>query len=615
MNFVSTFIAVISLIGIGIVESSLQVRTTSGILTGHYNTDWHIREFLGVPFGVPPVGDLRFKAPVPLYSSERTLKVQKFAATCVQPPHIKSAINPLLHFNQTSMSEDCLYLNLYAPPVGEEELFPVMVFLAGEGFNYADPSQFDGTYLASTSKVIVVTISYRVSVFGFLNTLSKDAPGNVGLLDQRLALKWIQNNIKAFGGDANKVTLCGRFTGAMSAAIHAFSPVSRNETLFQRIILHSGVPDGKWVIDTSPLNAVTEVAEIAGCVYNNISATISCLKNLTTEEILKHSLAVKSVWRPSLDFNLIDETSITSKITKGNYSPVDVLIFTNNNEGSICLTALKVFNITLYDKMMNGLMTKAEKDDLMASFLLDVYKDSNSFVNKLVSFVYGENPTTDMKTQFMKFCGDLYISAASQKLADVLADKNEKVFVAELVHRPSFSNQPKFIEAGHGDSVVYSLGLPLQLQNLPEREKHLTREIMRRMESFMHYGNPSPKNEAFWPMYSNKTRLVKLFGAESVVDVVKTTHEETALFWQNIIPAAYQDNCPPMPFSAALIDPEENNAEQSQVSFLGTLVSVPAAEHILNGLLYFSGMLVISLLLCLSIILRQSTSTSFRRLK
>lgn len=479
-------LAVISLISGDDHGDHPQVRTSSGILIGRYNKNWPVKEFLGVPYGMPPTGKLRFQLPVAINNPENTLKTQAFAPICLQPPHIKSAINPLLKFNQTSMSEDCLYLNLYVPTSTGEEPIPVMVFLSGEGFSYADPSQFDGTYFAATSKVILITVSYRVSVFGFLNALNKEAPGNVGLLDQRLALKWVKENIKAFGGDTSRITLSGRFTGAMSAAIHAFSPLSLTETLFQRIILFSGVPDGKWIVDTSPLNSVTELAEIAGCIYGDLNTTISCLKDMSADKLLKHASSIKNPWRPSLDFQLIDDASIL-KVTKGNFSPVDTLIFTNNNEGSLCFTALKVLAKDLYNKFLNNSVTKAELEKVMGSFLLDVYKQPNDLVNKLVSYVYAENEK-DRKSQFEEFCGDLYVKGVSYKLADMLADKHANVFVAELVHRPSFSNQPSFIEAAHGDNVIYSLGLPLQIQTLRDSEILLTREIMREMANFIYYG-------------------------------------------------------------------------------------------------------------------------------
>ena len=129
-----------------------------------------------------------------------------------------------------------------------------------------------------------------------------------------------------------------------------------------------------------------------------------------------------------------------------------------------------------------------------------------------------------------------------------------------------------------------------------------------------HFRKPSPTSDSLWPVYSNETKLVKRFGAGPKAEVVKTPYESTVLFWESIIPAAYHENCHSLPVSEALTSTRDDN-NTSHVTFLGTWVSVPAAEYIMNGLICILGFLLFSLLLSLAIILRQSYSTSFRRLK
>lgn len=133
--------------------------------------------------------------------------------------------------------------------------------------------------------------------------------------------------------------------------------------------------------------------------------------------------------------------------------------------------------------------------------------------------------------------------------------------------------------------------------------------------SLFHFRRPSSESDSnLWPTYSNKTKLVKLFGAGAGENIVKSPYEGTVLLWESIIPAAYHENCHSVPLTAALTSTGDEHSP-SHVTFLGTWVSVPAAEYIMNGLICILGFLLFSLLLSLAIILRQSYSTSFRRLK
>lgn len=470
-------------------EDDLHVSTTSGLLKGKRGIirGKQMKLFLGVPYATPPVGDLRFKPPVPLQSESVERNAEEFAPICYQPPHIKEVMSPLLTPNTAELSEDCLYLNLYIPDTQENELLPVIVWIAGEGFNYADPRQFDGNYLSSQGKLILVTISYRVSVFGFLSALHNDAPGNVGLLDQRMALRWIQENIGNFGGDKDKVTLFGRFTGAMSAAIHAFSPLSKQEKLFHRVILSSGVPDGEWVFDRNPLNATFALAQATDCVFSSMAETVKCFKRLAADVLLRAALSIPHPWRPVLDFNLIYEPSLKAA-AKSNYSPVDIMIGLNNDEGSLCVTGLNAMKSQFYNKMVEKRLSKEDFKQLVESCMMDIYKENDKFVNKLTVYNYMDSDVSRLNEKFVDFCGDLYVTAHSERLADILSKSGKRVFMYELAHRPSFSNHPAFIQAAHGDDVLYALGLPLQLESLPEEEVSLTKKLMNTVSNFARYG-------------------------------------------------------------------------------------------------------------------------------
>lgn len=468
-------------------ESNLFVQTSSGTLTGKSVTvlNKNLRLFLGVPYALPPVGSLRFLPPREFEAPSQYKDTTTYAASCYQPPHLESVISPLLMPNKADISEDCLYLNLYIPETNETNPnFPVMVWLAGEGYDYADPQQFDGSYLAAEGNVIVITVNYRVSVFGFLSSLSEDAPGNAGLLDQRMALKWVQENVAEFGGNPDNVTLFGRFTGAMSAAIHAFSPLSREESLFRRVILQSGVPVGDWVFDRNPLNSTYTLADANNCEFPSVKDTINCLRKVPANLLLKGAMKLPQRFRPVFDFHLIRESFFKS-IPKA--APVDVLIGINNDEGSLCTITLNAIGSPLYKKILKQELSDTDFSGLIEENMLAFFKRNDTLLNRLANYEY-KTPGQSLRSLYIKFCGDIYITSRAQKLADVVSESGMNTYMYEFAHRPSFSIHPSFIRAGHGDDVLYALGLPLKMTNLPEREARLTRRMVQTFVNFARTG-------------------------------------------------------------------------------------------------------------------------------
>ncbi|NXC45228.1 ACES Acetylcholinesterase, partial [Penelope pileata] len=179
--------------------------------------------FLGIPYAQPPLGPLRFQAPRPAqpWPGVRDAGSQPFA--CFQPVDTtfpgfggSEMWNP-----NREMSEDCLYLNVWAPHPPPRRGAAVLVWIYGGGFSSGAGSPYDGRYLAGAEGVLVVSMNYRVGALGFLALPGHpEAPGNAGLLDQRLALRWVQENIAAFGGDPAAVTLFGESAGAASVGLH-----------------------------------------------------------------------------------------------------------------------------------------------------------------------------------------------------------------------------------------------------------------------------------------------------------------------------------------------------------------------------------------------------------
>src|SRR5690554_862296 len=240
-----------------------QVKVQQGVVEGSIEGD--LRVFKGIPFAAPPVGELRWKAPQPAESWDGVKSTKKYAPTPMQGG------NPA-----SGKSEDCLYLNVWTPAQSAEEQLPVMVWIYGGGFSFG--STFDlvhnGEHLARKG-VVVVSVAYRVGQLGFLAhpELSAESPngvsGNYGLLDQIAGLQWVKDNIAAFGGDPNKVTVFGESAGGISVSMLCASPLAKG--LFQGAISQSGGSFGPTRSETFPgENMKTlEMAEQDGMAYRS----------------------------------------------------------------------------------------------------------------------------------------------------------------------------------------------------------------------------------------------------------------------------------------------------------------------------------------------------------
>lgn len=216
-----------------------RVKTANGVVQGS-STSTGIRIFRAIPFAAPPVGELRWKAPQPVKNWEGVRQAVAFGPNCMQRPVFGD-----MEFRNKGMSEDCLYLNVWTPAKSASDKLPVLVYFFGGGLVAGDGSElrYDGESMASKG-IVSVTISYRVTVFGFLAhpELTAEAPyhasGNYGFLDQNAALRWVQGNIAAFGGDPKRVTIAGQSAGSRSVTVQMISPLSKN--LFAGAIMESG---------------------------------------------------------------------------------------------------------------------------------------------------------------------------------------------------------------------------------------------------------------------------------------------------------------------------------------------------------------------------------------
>lgn len=219
---------------------SVQTRIENGVIEGLYDTQTKLQMYLGIPYAKPPVGELRWKAPQNTGNWDGIKETKKFGPRAVQ-----SNVFGDMNFRSNGISEDCLYLNVWTPAKRNTSGLSVLVYFYGGGFVAGDGSEprYDGASMAKKG-IVVVTVNYRLGIFGFLAhpELSAESSGktsgNYGLLDQNAALKWVNRNIKAFGGDPEKVTIAGESAGSISVSAQMVSPLSKG--LFTGAIGESG---------------------------------------------------------------------------------------------------------------------------------------------------------------------------------------------------------------------------------------------------------------------------------------------------------------------------------------------------------------------------------------
>jgi para-nitrobenzyl esterase len=276
-----------------------------------------VGKFLGIPFAAPPVGELRWQPPREASRWSQILQATEFANTCVQPQRGV--------FAAPSNTEDCLYLNVYTPRTEPDTAArqPVMVWFHGGGLFSGESNDYDGSELASRGNVIVVTTNYRVGALGFFSHPAINAEGhafaNYGIMDQQAALRWIQRNIVAFGGDPENVTIFGQSGGGTSVMANLVSPLSSG--LFHRAINQSGTR-----IAVTPVSTMLELGENFASAAGCVDQSAKCLRSLTVQQILDHQRNILSVVPefPTVDGTIIPRKALEA-FTGGFFNQVPIM--------------------------------------------------------------------------------------------------------------------------------------------------------------------------------------------------------------------------------------------------------------------------------------------------
>jgi para-nitrobenzyl esterase len=281
-----------------------------------------ISTFLGIPFAAPPVGNLRWRPPAPAakWSGERDAGA--FGLSCVQT-------NTFGVMAVRATTEDCLYLNVFAPTADRKRLRPVMVWIHGGGLINGRTNDYDPRKLVKDGDVVAVSITYRMNVFGYMAHPALDKEGhpfgNYGTLDQQAALKWVQQNIKAFGGDPNNVTVFGESAGGLAILFNLVSPSAKG--LFHKAILQSGVSSAPQ----TPLEAAEKIGADFATAMGCEDQTAACMRSKSVDEIIAKAGRFLNAAVRSVDGSVLPG-QMQALMAEGKFHRVPILMGNNADE-------------------------------------------------------------------------------------------------------------------------------------------------------------------------------------------------------------------------------------------------------------------------------------------
>ena len=453
------------------------INTTNGLIQGleeiHENTKLGI--YLGVPYGKPPIGNLRFRRPEKVETWDGVKLTTDLPPTCPQGNDTSFDRIPGIEMwnPNTRLSEDCLYLNIWAPIERSKQPRAVMVWIYGGGF-YSGTSTlaaYDGRNLAAHYDVIVVSIQYRVGPLGFLFLPDSDAPGNAGLVDQQLALRWVRENILKFGGDPDRITLFGESAGAASVSLHLLSP--RSKPHFNNAIMQSGSSLNTFAFSSHEISIRNseDVARKVGCKVTNNKEILECLYEVDALELWRESEHLR--FRPTIDgYFLVEPPADTVK--RGSFKHTNIITGFNKNEGSWFLIS---DHSDITKPFETKSITKVEFSDIVESSVGKRIMKS-PIIYEAVDYEYGVSHRNGASYLNLadNVYGDMFINCPVKEFTDYYADTNNTVYTFFFEHRSEGYQWSEWMGAIHGIEIDYVFGNPLY--NFTKEEMELSDKVM-----------------------------------------------------------------------------------------------------------------------------------------
>ncbi|XP_069354216.1 neuroligin-4, X-linked isoform X2 [Maniola hyperantus] len=622
--------------------SSRVVRTKYGDIRGFIVTPESrflepVEVFRGIPYASPPMGSLRFMPPVSGAQWSGVKIAEEFGPVCPQVlPDIRNETAVLKRISRgrleylkrilpflTNQSEDCLYLNIYAPAQGVRDAvarYPVLVFVHGESYEWSSGNPYDGAVLASHAGLVVVTINYRLGILGFLNPRSDDfprSPANYGLMDQIAALHWIKENVAVFGGDPTNVTLMGHGTGAACVHFLLTSLAVPEGLLFHRAILMSGSGLSPWSLVADPNKYAELVATHANCSPDlTPPALLRCLRERPLEALLSAPVQAPDfsyAFGPSVDGVVIDTGDMLLNPEPGYEwqvarAPLGKGATAVNIINAVLMRKSAVAQLTKYDLMLG--VTKAEAyfafsgDDVQYGIEADRRsKILKSFVRNTYSYHLSEilatiiNEYTDwerpvqhpinIRDETLEALSDAQVVAPTVLTADTHSALRRNSYLYVFDYQTKYGDYPQRQGCIHGEELPYIFGAPLVgglahfPRNYTKSEVALSESVMLYWGNFAKTGNPNEAQESD-PIRAGRQERVRMKNIEwtayeavhkkylniDIKSKLKNHYRAHRLsFWLNLVPDLHRPGGEDVPPSHHQLENEDTSLQPTLKSF------------------------------------------------
>ncbi|XP_071500639.1 acetylcholinesterase-like [Diadema antillarum] len=477
------------------------------------NIDTHVNAFLGVPYAQPPVGNLRFRDPLP-YNISGEYNATEHRAECPQATPLAQlpTIGPIL---ARDVDEDCLFLSIYTPSPTPTSNVPVFFWIHGGGYSLGAGSWvvYEPLPMVALADIVVVAVNYRLGAYGYLTSGDDVAPGNYGMMDQILALRWVQDNIAAFGGDPNRVTIGGESAGGSSVSLLSLSPLT--DGLFHQTIMQSGTALSPWSWTTmeSGAEAARDLAASLRCQTTSSAQMISCLRQVPQANLTDASNGASYVLSsPVVDGRFLPDAPM-ELINRRQFKVTPTLIGTNEDEGSSQALFLfpqdllsdtpPVMNLSFFRSILQENTYRVSSEIELAS--ID---------HHYVDWTVADDPSGDQLDSYIRLVTDVNFACPTEYLARALEAAGASIYRYEMTHDPSWSiyvGVPKWLGAAHAEELqyVFSWGFIPTIARIvgqTDEEKVMSVQFMRYWTNFIKSGNPNAplQNDIYpeWPLYT-----------------------------------------------------------------------------------------------------------------